>query len=76
MSTRNTLPPEEPAGTASREDWQRHLDVLTDLMAAGPLTVELLEADHRAHEAIRRIDYPNGYTRADRLRDRLAAEDY
>lgn len=65
----------EPAADAPAGAWEDYLVALQVRVADDFENVELWRAMNRANEALRRIAYPNGYTRADRLRDRLAAEE-
>lgn len=66
----------EPPADAPASDWEDYLVALQMRVADDFENLALWQAMGRANEALRRIQYPNGYTRADRLRDRLAAEDY
>lgn len=72
----DTAPLLEPAADAPASDWETYRDALEARVVDDFENIELWRAIGRAKEALRRIQYPNGYTRADRLRDRIAAEDY
>lgn len=66
----------EPAVDAPADVWEAYRDALEARVVNDFENLDLWRAMSRANEALRRIRYPNGYTRADRLRDRIAAEDY